>query len=177
MFLVIEMCIKGGAAHICPIDNLLHRQCLESLLPYQGHKSASKKLVGPLNATINFLCHPVLRRFRTRQALLAGNEHPASACYVPSRFDLRQNDREYMSTIEQLFIKGTKRKRFVPAAGRHWALPLYDPLVKLLGIDAIRTTLLDQAMIQPAQRVLDIGCGTGSLAILIKSRHPGTEVI
>jgi ubiquinone/menaquinone biosynthesis C-methylase UbiE len=37
--------------------------------------------------------------------------------------------------------------------------------------------LVDQARIQPDQRILEIGCGTGNLAILIKRLHPGAEVV
>jgi ubiquinone/menaquinone biosynthesis C-methylase UbiE len=69
------------------------------------------------------------------------------------------------------------QKAYLPAAGRDWALPLYDPLVKLLGIDAARRALLDQAAIRPAHRVLDIGCGTGTLATLIKRVHRDAEVV
>src|SRR5262245_8666218 len=69
------------------------------------------------------------------------------------------------------------RRTFIPAAGRDWALPLYDPLVKLLGGDRARRALLDQAAIQTGHRVLDIGCGTGELIILIKSLHPGVDVV
>jgi ubiquinone/menaquinone biosynthesis C-methylase UbiE len=49
-------------------------------------------------------------------------------------------------------------------------------MVKLLGGDAARRALLDQALIQPGQRVLDIGCGTGSLVVLIKRLHPDVDV-
>lgn len=51
-------------------------------------------------------------------------------------------------------------RTYIPAAGHHWSLPLYDPIVKLLGADKARHTLLDQAAIEPGHRVLDIGCGT-----------------
>jgi len=36
--------------------------------------------------------------------------------------------------------------------------------------------LLDQASLQPHHRVLDVGCGTGSLAVLIKRLYPTVEV-
>ena len=36
--------------------------------------------------------------------------------------------------------------------------------------------MLDAAGLQPGQRVLDIGCGTASLVVLIKRSHPGVEV-
>ncbi|MGH9324598.1 MAG: class I SAM-dependent methyltransferase [Vicinamibacteria bacterium] len=69
------------------------------------------------------------------------------------------------------------RRTYVPAAGHHWSLPLYDPIVKLLGADRARGALLDQAAVRPRQRVLDIGCGTGSLAVQIKRIHPDVEVV
>jgi ubiquinone/menaquinone biosynthesis C-methylase UbiE len=56
-------------------------------------------------------------------------------------------------------------------------LPLYDPLVKLIGGDAVRRTLLDQAALEPNHRVLDIGCGTGTLAVLIKRSNRRVEVV
>jgi hypothetical protein len=63
-------------------------------------------------------------------------------------------------------------KAYLPAAGRDWLLPLYDPVVKLLGTDIARRALLDQAKVQAGHRVPDIGCGTGSFATLIKEFHP-----
>jgi ubiquinone/menaquinone biosynthesis C-methylase UbiE len=68
-------------------------------------------------------------------------------------------------------------RTYLPAAGHDWSLPLYDPLVKLLGGDAARTALLDQAAVCPTHRVLDIGCGTGSLVVMIKRRNPDVEVV
>jgi ubiquinone/menaquinone biosynthesis C-methylase UbiE len=68
-------------------------------------------------------------------------------------------------------------RTYLPAAGHHWSLPLYDPLVRLLGGNAARALLLDQAAVRPRHRVLDIGCGTGSLVVLIKSKYPNVEVV
>jgi ubiquinone/menaquinone biosynthesis C-methylase UbiE len=68
-------------------------------------------------------------------------------------------------------------RTYLPAAGRDWRLPLYDPFVKLLGGDAARRVLLDEAALRPGQRVLDVGCGTGTLATLIKQLHPEVEVV
>jgi ubiquinone/menaquinone biosynthesis C-methylase UbiE len=68
-------------------------------------------------------------------------------------------------------------KTYLPATGHDWLLPLYDPLVKLLGADAARRVILDQATVRPGHRVLDIGCGTGTLATLIKEIYPGVDVV
>src|SRR5918995_4416076 len=69
------------------------------------------------------------------------------------------------------------RKPYLPAMGHDRLLPLYDPLQRLLGMESVHRQLVDQARIQPEQRVLEIGCGTGNLAILIKRLHPDAEVV
>jgi ubiquinone/menaquinone biosynthesis C-methylase UbiE len=71
------------------------------------------------------------------------------------------------------------RRDFVPAMGqgRDWLLPIYDPLTTLLGLSRVRRTLLEQAALGSHGRVLDVGCGTGSLAVLIKQRHPAVDVV
>jgi len=66
---------------------------------------------------------------------------------------------------------------YLPAASHDWLLPLYDPLTKLFGIDSAHKQLLDQADIRPGQRILEIGCGTGNLTMLVKRLYPTTEVI
>ncbi|HJS22828.1 MAG TPA: methyltransferase domain-containing protein, partial [Pyrinomonadaceae bacterium] len=68
------------------------------------------------------------------------------------------------------------RKEFLPAAGRDVFLPLYDPLVSLMGGSRAREELIKQARIEPNQRVLDVGCGTGTLVVLLKRRYPMTEI-
>lgn len=68
-------------------------------------------------------------------------------------------------------------RHFLPAAGRDLFLPLYDPFTRLAGVDGLRRLLLEQAALQPVSRVLDVGCGTGTLAILIKRQHPTITVI
>jgi ubiquinone/menaquinone biosynthesis C-methylase UbiE len=68
-------------------------------------------------------------------------------------------------------------RTFIPAAGRDWLLPFYDPFQWLLGGDAARRELVAQAALQPGHRVLDIGCGTGSLVVLVKRLHPEAEAV
>lgn len=68
------------------------------------------------------------------------------------------------------------QRTFMPAAGRDLFLPFYDPLTKLLGSDRLNRALIDQSALQPGFRVLDVGCGTGTLVVTIKRSHPAVEV-
>jgi len=72
---------------------------------------------------------------------------------------------------------GESQRTYLPAAGHDWFLPIYDPLVKLLGGEQAKRALLDQADLRPRHRVLDIGCGTGSLAVVIRRLHPDVDVV
>src|ERR671910_1209211 len=69
------------------------------------------------------------------------------------------------------------RKTYLPGMGHDWLLPLYDPLQRLLGFEPIHRQLVDQADIGPNHHVIEIGCGTGALSILIKRLHPQAEVV
>lgn len=66
---------------------------------------------------------------------------------------------------------------YVPAAGKHWRLPFYDLMAKVLGADAARRVLVEQAACRAGDRVLEIGCGTGSLLLAVKRAQPGAEVV
>ena len=66
---------------------------------------------------------------------------------------------------------------YLPAAGRDLFLPLYDPIVKLLGGDGARKQLLAQAGIGSTDRVFDLGCGTGTLDVAIKKQFSQAEVV
>ncbi len=66
-------------------------------------------------------------------------------------------------------------RAFVPAAGLDLFLPLYDPLWRLLGGERVRATFIRDAGLAAGQRVLDIGCGTGSLLVQIAKTVAGTH--
>jgi ubiquinone/menaquinone biosynthesis C-methylase UbiE len=69
------------------------------------------------------------------------------------------------------------QREFLPAAGRDVFLPLYDPLVSLMGFRRAGQELIVQANIEGGHSVLDIGCGTGSLIVTLKRQYPSVQVV
>ncbi len=66
---------------------------------------------------------------------------------------------------------GHKKAGYVPALGWDFLTPLYDPLVRLTTREmSFKSRLLDEAGIDEAARILDVGCGTGTLLLLAKRR-------
>jgi ubiquinone/menaquinone biosynthesis C-methylase UbiE len=69
------------------------------------------------------------------------------------------------------------RDRYVPALGRDSLTALYDPLIQRTTRERkFKQRLLDQASLHAGQRVLDLGCGTGTLAVWAKEREPEIEL-
>ena len=46
-----------------------------------------------------------------------------------------------------------------------------------MGADRARQELIEQANIQSNQRVLEIGCGTGTLVVLLKQKYPAAQIV
>jgi ubiquinone/menaquinone biosynthesis C-methylase UbiE len=69
-------------------------------------------------------------------------------------------------------------QHYVPALGYHWLTPHYDRIVALTTRErTVKAALLRQARISAGQRVLDLACGTGTLAIRIKQSVPDATVV
>jgi len=69
------------------------------------------------------------------------------------------------------------QREILPAAGRDVFLPLYDPIVSLMGFDSARRELISRADIEPGLHVLDIGCGTGTLLVKLKRQYGAAQVV
>jgi ubiquinone/menaquinone biosynthesis C-methylase UbiE len=67
---------------------------------------------------------------------------------------------------------------YVPALSFDALTRFYDPLVALtLRERKLKGRLLEQARIAPGHAVLDVGCGTGTLALMAKQREPRARVV
>ena len=66
---------------------------------------------------------------------------------------------------------------YVPAAGQDWLLPLYDPFLRwVMREGTFKTRLVEEADLASGQRVLDLGCGTATLTLLVERMRPGVRV-
>jgi SAM-dependent methyltransferase len=71
---------------------------------------------------------------------------------------------------------GESEKEFLPGMGRRWLLPLYDPFTWLVGGRRLHRRTVELAGVSSGEAVLDIGCGTGNLALAILRAVPGAVV-
>ncbi len=71
-----------------------------------------------------------------------------------------------------------RQKEYIYALHYDWLTFLYDPIVKWTTREGtVKTGLLQQAGIHPNHKVLDLGCGTGTLTVMIKrSNQPAMLV-
>ena len=66
---------------------------------------------------------------------------------------------------------------FVPALRFHWLTRYYGRLVALTNLDSIyQKAVLGQIGLEGKKHVLDLACGTGSLALMLKYQYPDSQV-
>jgi SAM-dependent methyltransferase len=69
-------------------------------------------------------------------------------------------------------------RRYLPALRFPALTRFFDPFIRVAMPERrFKRQLVEQAAPEPGQRILDVGCGTGTLAILVGSTQPEAEVI
>lgn len=69
-----------------------------------------------------------------------------------------------------------KRTRFVPALAFSALTRWYDPVLSAFLPEArVRRALVERMDLKPGQRVLDVGCGTGTLLVAMHAACPRAE--
>lgn len=66
--------------------------------------------------------------------------------------------------------------KWLPASGRLEGVGWYDCVLRIFSLDAVYEFVLKQLVCLPDDRVLDMGCGTGSLASSLRRSHPKVRV-
>jgi ubiquinone/menaquinone biosynthesis C-methylase UbiE len=70
-----------------------------------------------------------------------------------------------------------QRARYVPALRFTWLTRAYDPIVRLTTRERrFKRMLVEQVQLRPGMHVLDVGCGTGTLAMELKRTCPEAVV-
>lgn len=74
-------------------------------------------------------------------------------------------------------VMGSRERSFIPALGWSRLTGIYDPVIALtLRERRFKNALLSQASIGERQNVLDLGCGTGTLALWAKRLQPTAQL-
>lgn len=68
--------------------------------------------------------------------------------------------------------------RYIPALRFDWLTRFYDPLLRAtLKEEKVKRRLVDQVALRPGHRVLDLGCGTATLTMMLAEACPEADVV
>ncbi|MCH7675357.1 MAG: class I SAM-dependent methyltransferase [Caldithrix sp.] len=71
-----------------------------------------------------------------------------------------------------------EENNYISALHFDWLTKFYDPIMQwTMREQTFKRQLIQQANIKAGHRVLDLGCGTATLSIMLKEIHPAAEVI
>lgn len=71
----------------------------------------------------------------------------------------------------------TKKEKYIPALNQNWLTPLYDPVLKWgMREETFKRYLIEKAHLKPGHKVLDLGCGTGTLTVQMKQFSPRIDL-
>ncbi len=69
-------------------------------------------------------------------------------------------------------------QRFISPLRFRWLTPFYDQVLRFtLPEEQFKRELVDEVALAPGLRVLDLGCGTGTLTVLLKQAEPEAIVV
>src|SRR6266542_3110360 len=69
-------------------------------------------------------------------------------------------------------------QKYVPALSFRWLTPLYDALIDgPMSMARMRKDLLANMGDLGEKKILDVGSGTGTMAVMIKRAYPSAEVV
>lgn len=72
----------------------------------------------------------------------------------------------------------TQSQTYIPALGLDWLTNFYDPAMATLFQEGLyRQPLIAALDLRPGQQLLDIGCGTGTLDLLLRQTIPDLVVV
>ena len=72
----------------------------------------------------------------------------------------------------------TTKAKYLPALRLRALTPLYDPILRwVMRDETFKRRLIAQADLAGGRRVLDLGCGTGTLTLLAKQTYPDAEIV
>jgi ubiquinone/menaquinone biosynthesis C-methylase UbiE len=75
-------------------------------------------------------------------------------------------------------VMSTTHEPYLKAAGSDHLAPKYDLIARLAMRERhIKGRVIDLAQLAPGRRMLDLGCGTGTLVLMARRRCPGATVV
>ncbi|WP_420430700.1 class I SAM-dependent methyltransferase [Hyphobacterium sp.] len=67
---------------------------------------------------------------------------------------------------------------YTPPLGHAWLTPLYDTAIRVSTREGVwRSAFIKQIAPSPSDRILDVGCGTGTLAVALNRLEPEADII